>query len=104
MDVRRQAVDLTADEPQIPYVAFYLEAVNVWFIVLLQKVLAKGQLTHARNERLHLLTQEHGRIVDAIEARDPDAARERMLAHLTISKCYSDQEIGIELQVISPGR
>ena len=79
-------------------------SIFVWFIVLLQKVLAKGQLTHARNERLHLLTQEHGRIVDAIEARDPDAARERMLAHLTISKCYSDQETGIELQVISPGR
>ncbi len=78
-------------------------SIFVWFIVLLQKVLAKGQLTHARNERLHLLTQEHARIVDAIEARDPDAARERMLTHLTISRSYSDQETGIELRVISPG-
>jgi GntR family transcriptional repressor for pyruvate dehydrogenase complex len=79
-------------------------SVFVWFIELLQKVLAKGQLTHARNERHHLINEEHVRIVNAIQARDPQLARTEMLAHLTLSKAYSNQETGIELRVFSPDR
>ena len=79
-------------------------SVFVWFIDLLQKVLAKGQLTHARTERMHIINDEHERIVNAIETRDPITARDEMLAHLTLSRAYTDQDTGIELRVISPER
>jgi GntR family transcriptional repressor for pyruvate dehydrogenase complex len=79
-------------------------SVFIWFIELLQKVLAQGQLIHARSERMHILIDEHLRILNAIEAREPDIARHEMLSHLTLSKAYTDQETGIELRVISPGR
>ena len=77
--------------------------VFIWFIDLLQKVLAKGQLIHARSDRTSLAISEHERILDAIQARDPDAARAQMLAHLTLSKAYTDHQAGIELRV-SPVR
>lgn len=76
--------------------------VFIWFIDLLQKVLAQGQLSHARSERMHILVDEHQRILDAIEARQPDIARKEMLSHLTLSKAYTDQQTGIELRVIAP--
>jgi DNA-binding FadR family transcriptional regulator len=79
-------------------------SVFLWFIDLLQKVLAHGQLVHARSERMHLLIGEHQRILNAIEAHDPDLARKEMLSHLTLSKAYTDQDTGIELRVVSPGR
>jgi len=79
-------------------------SVFIWFIELLQRVLDKGQRVHARSERMHLLISEHERIVRAIEARDSDLARKEMLSHLTLSKAYTDQETGIELRVVSPGR
>jgi DNA-binding FadR family transcriptional regulator len=78
--------------------------VFIWFIDLLQKVLAKGQLVHARSERMHLLITEHESIFAAIEARDPDLARRQMLSHLTLSRAYTDQETGIELRVVTPNR
>ncbi len=55
-------------------------SVFIWFIDLLQKVLA------------------------AIEDHDPETARKEVLAHLTLSKAYSDRETGMELQVVSPRR
>lgn len=79
-------------------------SVFIWFIELLQKVLAQGQLIHARSERMLLLIEEHERILNAIETREPDRARTEMLSHLTLSKAYTDQETGIELLVISPDR
>jgi DNA-binding FadR family transcriptional regulator len=53
---------------------------------------------------MQILIDEHLRILHAIEAREPDIARNEMLSHLTLSKTYTDQETGIELRVISPGR
>ncbi len=79
-------------------------SVFIWFIDLLQKVLAKGQLIHARSEQMQASIAEHEAILAAIEAHDPEAARKEMLAHLTLSKAYSDRETGMELQVISPKR
>ena len=79
-------------------------SVFLWFIELLQKVLAHGQLVHARSERMHLLIGEHQRILNAVESHDPDLARKEMLSHLTLSKAYTDQDTGIELRVVSPGR
>jgi len=74
--------------------------VFVWFIDLLQKVLAEGQLSHARSEQLGSVITEHHRIVAAIEAHESDVARAEMLAHLTLSRAYSDQHTGLELRVL----
>lgn len=74
--------------------------VFVWFIDLLQKVLAEGQVSHARTERLGGVIAEHQRIVAAIELHEPDMARAEMLAHLTLSKAYTDQRTGLELRVL----
>jgi GntR family transcriptional repressor for pyruvate dehydrogenase complex len=74
--------------------------VFVWFIDLLQKVLAEGQVSHARTERLEGVIAEHQRIVTAIEMHDSDMARAEMLAHLTLSKAYTDQRTGLELRVL----
>jgi GntR family transcriptional regulator, transcriptional repressor for pyruvate dehydrogenase complex len=79
-------------------------SVFIWFIDLLQKVLAKGHLTHARSEQVQSSIAEHEAILAAIEAHDPENARKQMLAHLTLSKAYSDRETGMELQVVSPRR
>ncbi len=79
-------------------------SVFIWFIDLLQKVLAKGQLIHARSEQMQASIAEHEAILAAIEAHDPETARKEMLAHLTLSKAYSDRETGMELQVVSPRR
>jgi GntR family transcriptional regulator, transcriptional repressor for pyruvate dehydrogenase complex len=79
-------------------------SVFIWFIDLLQKVLAKGQLIHARSEQMQSSIAEHQAILAAIEAHDPEAARKEMLAHLTLSKAYSDRKTGMELQVVSPRR
>jgi GntR family transcriptional repressor for pyruvate dehydrogenase complex len=77
--------------------------VFIWFIDLLQKVLAKGQLVHARSDQTRIVISEHERILEAIQTRDPDTARAQMLAHLTLSKAYTNSEAGIELRV-SPVR
>jgi GntR family transcriptional regulator, transcriptional repressor for pyruvate dehydrogenase complex len=79
-------------------------SVFIWFIDLLQNVLAKGQLIHARSEQMQASIAEHEAILAAIEAHDPKTARREMLAHLTLSKAYSDRETGLELQVVSPRR
>jgi GntR family transcriptional regulator, transcriptional repressor for pyruvate dehydrogenase complex len=79
-------------------------SVFIWFIDLLQKVLAKGQIIHARSEQMQSSIAEHKAILAAIEAHDPESARKEMLAHLTLSKAYSDRETGMELQVVSPRR
>ena len=79
-------------------------SVFIWFIDLLQKVLAKGQLIHARSEQMQASIAEHQAILAAIEGHDPEAARKEMLAHLTLSKAYSDRKTGMELQVVSPRR
>ncbi len=74
--------------------------VFVWFIDLLQKVLAEGQVSHARSVQLGRVIAEHQRIVAAIEAHEPDVARAEMLAHLILSKAYTDQRTGLELRVL----
>jgi DNA-binding FadR family transcriptional regulator len=79
-------------------------SVFIWFIDLLQKVLAKGQLTHARSEQMQASIADHEAILAAIAAHDPASARREMLAHLTLSKAYTDRETGMELQVVSPRR
>jgi GntR family transcriptional repressor for pyruvate dehydrogenase complex len=79
-------------------------SVSIWFIDLLQNVLAKGQLIHARSEQMQSSIAEHQAILAAIEAHDPESARKEMLAHPTLSKAYSDRETGMELQVLSPRR
>jgi GntR family transcriptional regulator, transcriptional repressor for pyruvate dehydrogenase complex len=79
-------------------------SVFIWFIDLLQKVLAKGQLIHARSEQMQASIAEHEAILAAIEDHDPETARKEVLAHLTLSKAYSDRETGMELQVVSPRR
>jgi GntR family transcriptional regulator, transcriptional repressor for pyruvate dehydrogenase complex len=79
-------------------------SVFIWFTDLLQKVLAKGQLIHARSEQVQSLIAEHQAILNAIEAHDPELARREMLAHLTLSKAYSDRQTGMELQVVAPRR
>jgi GntR family transcriptional regulator, transcriptional repressor for pyruvate dehydrogenase complex len=79
-------------------------SVFIWFIDLLQKVLAKGQLIHARSEQMQSSIAEHEAILAAIEAHDPENARKQMLEHLTLSRAYSDRQTGMELQVFSPRR
>lgn len=74
--------------------------VFVWFIDLLQKVLAEGQVSHARSEQLEGVIAEHQRIVAAIEMHESEVARAEMLVHLTLSKAYTDQGTGLELRVI----
>lgn len=75
-------------------------SVFVWFIELLQKVLAEGQVVHARTEHLAEVIAEHERIVQAIEKHDAHLARSEMLAHLTLSRAYTDQNTGVELRVV----
>ncbi len=79
-------------------------SVFIWFIDLLQKVLAKGQLVHTRSEQLETVVAEHEDILKAIGAHAPDTARKEMLAHLTLSKAYSDKATDMELRVVSPIR
>jgi GntR family transcriptional regulator, transcriptional repressor for pyruvate dehydrogenase complex len=79
-------------------------SVFVWFIDLLQNILAEGQVSHARTEQLADVIAEHERIVAAIEAGRSDLARSEMLAHLTLSKAYTDQDTGVELRVVSQAR
>ena len=79
-------------------------SVFIWFIELLQKVLAQGHLTHARSGQIKDSIAEHEAILKAIEAHDPETARKEMLAHLTLSKAYTDQEVGMELRAVSPSR
>lgn len=74
--------------------------VFVWFIDLLQKVLAEGQLRHSRSEQLGSVLAEHQRIAAAIAAHEPHVARAEMLAHLTLSRAYTDQRTGLELRVL----
>lgn len=74
--------------------------VFVWFIDLLQKVLAEGQVSHARSEQLGSVLAEHQRIVAAIEMHEPNVARAEMLAHLTLCRAYTDQRTGLELRVL----
>lgn len=77
-------------------------SVFLWFIDLLQKVLAKGQRMHARSDHAQSLIAEHQAIFNAIEARDPDEARRQMLTHLNLSKGYKNTKTGVELRAISP--
>jgi DNA-binding FadR family transcriptional regulator len=79
-------------------------SVFLWFIELLQKVLAEGQVGHARTEQFAEVIAEHERIVAAIESGQAERARAEMLAHLTLSKAYSDQETGVELRVFPETR
>lgn len=79
-------------------------SVFIWFIDLLQNILAEGQVSHARTEQLGDVIAEHERIVAAIEAGQTALARSEMLAHLTLSKAYTDQETGVELRVVSQAR
>jgi GntR family transcriptional repressor for pyruvate dehydrogenase complex len=76
-------------------------SVIIWFIDLLQNILAEGQISHTRTEKLGNVIAEHERIVAAIESGQPDLARSEMLTHLTLSKAYSDQDTGIELRAIT---
>ncbi len=76
-------------------------SVFIWFIDLLQNILAEGQISHSRTEKLRDVVIEHERIVAAIESGQSDLARSEMLAHLTLSKAYSDQDAGVELRAIT---
>jgi GntR family transcriptional repressor for pyruvate dehydrogenase complex len=65
-------------------------AENVLLSKLLERLydLNRPQLEYSlrRDGRAEKTTVEHRRVVDAIAAKDPDAAREAMLAHLAAAE------------------
>lgn len=60
----------------------------VWFLGLANKVLYSALLKRPTRRNLSMSLDEHQRIFDAIESRDPEAARREMLAHVSLSKYY----------------
>lgn len=74
--------------------------VFVWFHELASKVLADAWLARAR-EGTQRTFGEHQAILEAIQARDPEAARQALLRHLTLTKFYSTEQMLVELRVVS---
>lgn len=73
-------------------------SVLIWFITLFQHVLNDAHIAHARAAKLPRIREEHSRIYKALRARDADEARREMLAHLTLSRHYTDQPALFELR------
>ena len=74
--------------------------VFVWLLGLLSKVLADAWLMRAKEGHSERTFAEHQAIAEAIEAHDPERAREAMLRHLMLSKFYSNWRTPVELRVI----
>jgi len=73
-------------------------SVFVWLVALVQQVLLGAQVAHAKASKLPRIRDEHRRIVEAIRSRNADQARAEMLAHLTLSRHYTDQPAPFELR------
>jgi len=78
-------------------------SVFLWFFELVCKVIKDAWAARSRTRKLHETLAEHRTIAKAIEMRDPDGARYAMLKHLMLSKFYSDEQLEIELRVVSHG-
>lgn len=64
----------------------------VWFLSLANKVLYAAALKRPVGRDLRSSLAEHQRIFEAIERRDPEAARQEMLAHVSLTKYYLLEE------------
>ena len=76
-------------------------SVFVWFNEMVVKVMAEAWRKRAQqgdNTRSTYL--EHRAILEAIQQRDPHAARSAMLTHLDLSKFYSQAPMRLELRVV----
>lgn len=60
----------------------------VWFLSLANKVLYEALLKRPTRSDLTKSFDEHRRILEAIESRDPELARNEMLAHVSLQKYY----------------
>ena len=76
-------------------------SVFLWFFELVSKVIKDAWAARSRTSKLNETLSEHRTIAKAIEMRDPDGARYAMLKHLMLSKFYSDEQLEIELRVVS---
>jgi GntR family transcriptional regulator, transcriptional repressor for pyruvate dehydrogenase complex len=76
-------------------------SVFLWIIELACKVIKEAWLARSRTRKLTETLAEHRTILRAIEMRDPEGARSAMLKHLMLSKFYSDEQLEIELRVVS---
>jgi GntR family transcriptional repressor for pyruvate dehydrogenase complex len=75
--------------------------VFVWFHELASKVLADAWLARAKEGNTERTFCEHQAILEAIEAREPEAARQALLRHLSLTKFYSTEQMLVELRVVS---
>jgi GntR family transcriptional repressor for pyruvate dehydrogenase complex len=73
-------------------------SVFVWVVALVQHVLMGAHIAHAKASKLPRIRDEHHRILEAIRSRNADQARSEMLAHLTLSRHYTDQPAPFELR------
>ena len=76
-------------------------SVFTWFLELVSKVLSEAWLARAKEGHQTETFSEHEAIFAAIEARNPDEARNAMLRHLMLAKFYSDQPTAVELRVVA---
>ena len=76
-------------------------SVFLWFFELVCKVIKDAWVARSRTRKLTETLAEHRAIAKAIAMRDPDGARSAMLKHLMLSKFYSDEQLEIELRVVS---
>jgi GntR family transcriptional repressor for pyruvate dehydrogenase complex len=75
--------------------------VFVWFLELASKVMGDAWIARTKEGHTDRTFAEHQRIVEAIEARDAEGARDAMLQHLNLTKFYSTQQTPVELRVVS---
>jgi GntR family transcriptional repressor for pyruvate dehydrogenase complex len=76
-------------------------AVFAWFNEMVVKVMADAWRQRAQQgDRTQGTFVEHEAIFDAIRQHDSQAARESMLAHLQLSKFYSQTSTQLELRVL----
>lgn len=76
-------------------------SVFAWFLELVSKVLREAWIAKTKEGRQAETFADHEAIFAAIEARNPDAAREALLSHLVLAKFYSDQPTPFELRVVA---
>jgi len=75
--------------------------VFVWFSDMVIKVMAEAWRERAqKGDNTRSTFAEHQSVFEAIRQRDPAAARAAMLAHLDLSKFYSQAPTNLELRVL----
>lgn len=62
----------------------------IWFLDLANRLLYKALLHRPMRRSLEISLEEHEQIYRGIERRDPAAAREAMLSHVSYQKFYDD--------------